>query len=61
MNKNKYNSRLKTELKNIFKYIPKNDNFFSLPNDESDAYNEITNSSSDTSILLTYRNSPKPL
>ena len=33
-------------IKNFFKYVPKNDNIFSLPDSEIDAYNKPTNSSS---------------
>lgn len=36
------------KLESLFKYVPNNDNFFTLPNSEDSAYNEQTNESLDT-------------
>ena len=44
MNFSNYSEKLKL----LFKYVPKNDNFFTLPNGEDSEYNDSTNSSDDT-------------
>ena len=36
------------KLESLFEYVPKDDNFFTLPNSEDSAYNEQTNESLDT-------------
>ncbi len=49
MDNNKSNSNFVNTLTSLFKYVPKNDNVFSLPNSQNEMYNQPTNLSTNNS------------